>query len=375
MKVSAALLKKAVSLVSRFVAAKSPEPAFQSIKVSASRDGLVLFAMNPSTSFCEATIKTPSEEEFSFFVNGEKLVGAINATRGDDIELINKDDKVVVKFQGGRTSIPVLAGDDVRSIPERDEPFIFSVDPELLKERLAAVSVASASISQFAVGGIGWDEGRAIVYASDMVAKKGTTQAAWGDLGSEVETEFPSIIFSHASFGLMASCCVGSTAEIHADNKRVRIVSHDDEMRVEAGCGQEAGKAFPMDIIKKGSKSSVFKCKSLDFFSAVRQMCVAMLPETTGAFMTFTQNSIGMLLESSEAEAEATVPCECEFDVEFRVKASVEALSPAAKCFPSKEDVSICFWKTPGREDEEPAGILIGSADGGVHFLRFLMEM
>lgn len=376
MKISSVLLKKAVSLVSRFVAQKSPEVSFQSIKVSAGCDGLVLFAMNPSMSFCEATIKRPCEEEFSFYVNGEKLYAAINASRGEEIELSLKNDKVTIKFDGGKAAIPVLGGEDIRSIPNRDEPFLFSVDPELLKERLAAVSVASARNAQFAVGGIVWDEGRAIVYATDtVVAGKATTQVAWGDLASEVESSFPAMVFSHASFGLMASCCVGSTTDVHADNKRVRLVSHDDDLCVEAGCGQEGTKAFPMRQFMQWSRSAVFKCKSIDFFSAVRQMCVAMLPEVSGAIMDFTKDSIAMSLESSEAQAESSMACECSEDIGFRIKVCVESLAAAAKCFPSKEYVFISFWNPSSLEDSEPNSVVIGSSDGGFHFMRSLMEM
>lgn len=328
----------------------------------------MLFAMNPTSAYCEATIAAPDAEEFTLYVVGEKLLGAVANARGDEIELIASDSKLVVKFSGGKTTIPVLHGDDVRKPPEKNEPFVFSVDPEVLQEMLSVVSVAARD--DFGIGGILCDDGLACVYASDIGPKAQASRCAWGSLQTRVEEGFPTIKFSRKTFSMLASCCYGSNADVYASDKSVRLVSRDDSMAVESGCQQTQDRDLPLKALKAFDKSSPVTCNSGDFFASANQMAIAKLPEMVTAELLLKKETISFGIETSAGSAESVIASSCDGEPNMVVPVNVEILQAAAKCFSSKSPLVLHVCA----RGENKIAILLRREDSSLFFFIALMS-
>jgi hypothetical protein len=370
-KIKSELLKKAVSLVSRFTAVRSPNPCYQAIKLTCKDRVLSLFAMNAQAAFCEVSFEEKFDDEFCVYVLSEKLLGAVMSARGEVIELGVGKEKIGVAFDGGKTTINTMHEEDNRSMPEFSDKFVFSTDPEVLR---AAFRYSSSATRDGGIGsgGIFCDAGKAMVFGNDMSERSELTRFVCISLNADCE-EFPQINCARESLALLADACVGTKADVYASDKTIRLQSKSEEMAVEVGCHQNIGSKFTLANYRKLRQSSpVAIAEAGDFFLAAQQMAVVKLPEIVGIDTHIQKETISLSMQSQHGESEATVPCSCEGEPDVTICLNVEIVASASKCFPSKEPlvVHVCA----GGPQSEPRAFLMRNADFSVFFLMALIE-
>lgn len=301
-------LDQAVAVVRPVVAARTPKPVLQCIKLSAGKDTLTLMGTDLEVTIrfelTQVEVKQPGEA----VVSADKFGEIVSKSTGETLALSTDETALQVTSESARFRILGFPPADFPEVPAFDGQPDLTVNAGLLQQMINKTVFATAKEhTRYAINGVLWEKsGKKL----QLVATDGRRLAKV--VGPLVESagKDQSAIVPVKALGAIQRLLREDDETVAVKFTETQILFHTDRASVTAqlveGQFPKYQDIIPRDTVRKAEASSE------ELRSALSQASILTSEESKGVRLAFNHEGLTMSAHSAEA-GEASVRCKVDF--------------------------------------------------------------
>ncbi|MFA6133337.1 MAG: DNA polymerase III subunit beta [Phycisphaerae bacterium] len=307
-----AALQEALALAGSIVAARSPKPVLQCIKLVAANKMLTLMATDMEAACRYQIAAVQVEEEGEALVPADRLAGIVRESGDEDSLTIQTDKEAcVVRSAAGRFKVFGFDPGEYPAVAEFAEKGDFQIAASVLTGMIGRTLFATAKAhSHYAISGVLWEaSGKKLqMVATDghrlAQAKGALPKAAARDVSAIVPAKLMSLIQRIAGDG-------EETLEVKIDENQILIRTARAVLvsSLVQGNFPKYGDVIPKECTRKA------KIKTAVFEHRIRQAALLTNEESRGVRLAFSADQVTLSSRAPEA-GEAEVSCPITFEGE-----------------------------------------------------------
>lgn len=364
------LLKSLVATASRFSQSRSPDEKFLSLWVCAENGKVSVMGEDSFGAFCKATAEAEVDGSVSFFVQRKLFSDAVGAVDSENVTVGFAGKGIVITGKNGFLKIPAsLSGPEDRKL---SGSLVFEAPKLSLSLAMHAASFAYRQIKATVTGTscIVCEKGRAVLCASNDSRGTAVSKICVVDICPADFDEKTRLFFDSKEMATAMACCHGTFISLFSDEKSVRLESEGEGISTVCGFQLDAPGKFYLNQIRSMKKTKPTTiAMSGDFFSAVKQASVVRLPESVSASVKFLGEAIELENSTVAGQSKFLIAC-AEAGHNLEILINLEDIESAGKGF--KKDSPLLLSVMMAGDD--PRGLILESAAGGITFMSSLIE-
>lgn len=368
--IATGLLKNLVSTASRFSQARSPDERFLSLWVCAENGKVSVMGEDSFGGFCKASADAEVNESVSFFVQKKLFSDAVNAIDSEQVAVGYSGKVIQITGKAGFLRIPEsLSGPEDRKATGN---LVFEAPKLSMSLAMHAASFAYRQVKATVLGTscIVCEKGRAVLCASDDSRGTAVSKICVVDICPADFDEKSRIFFDSKEMGVAMACCHGDFISLFSDEKSLRLESEGDGIVTVCGFQLNEPGRFYLNQIRSMKKTKPATIPmSGEFFSAIKQASVVKLPEAVSAGVNFLGEAVEIENKTVAGQSKFLIGCS-EVDHGLAIRVNLEDIESAGRGF-KKDSPLILSVMMNG---DEPRGLVMESAAGGIVFMSSLIE-
>ncbi|MCG3181043.1 MAG: Beta sliding clamp [Phycisphaerae bacterium] len=304
-------LDEAVGVVRPVVAARTPKPVLQCLKLSAGKNSLTLMATDLEVTIRFEVTQVEVDGAGDAVVPADKFSEIVRVSRGETLSVTAEDNAVVVQSESARFKVLGFDPGEFPGAPEFDGEPDFTIKAGTLGELITRTLFATAKEhTRYAINGVLWEkEGKKL----QLIATDGRRLAkAAGDLVKGGKEKVSAIVPVKALTAIQR-LLRDSDEVVAVKFTQTQILFHTDRASVAAGLVEGQ---FPkyQDVIPRESNRKA-QIATEDLYVTLQQASILTNEESKGVRLSFSGEGLTMSSSSPDA-GEASVKCKVDFEGE-----------------------------------------------------------
>lgn len=305
-------LLEALNVVGTVVAARTPKPALQCVKLTAGSDRMTIAATDLEVAIRYGDTQVQVEQEGEALVPADKLREIVRESVDDTLSIDATTDSAVIKGQDSVFKIPTQNPAEFPPVPDFEGETDFEIAGGPLKQLIAQTLFAAAKEStRYAFNGV-------LIVAKgkkiDLVSTDGRRLAqAKGDLLSagKLDKDGAKAIVPTKALQLIEKLIDDPEEAVGFQVRENQVIVRTSNATLTSNLVEGQFPPYE-DVIPKDTDKKMI-AGTADFLSAIRRASLLTTEESKGVRMQFTKK--GLVLSSRSPEAgEATVNFACKFE-------------------------------------------------------------
>ncbi|MDD4890392.1 MAG: DNA polymerase III subunit beta [Phycisphaerae bacterium] len=303
-----AALDEAVAIVRPVVAARTPKPVLQCIKLSAGKDSLTLMATDLEVTIRFEVTQVEVQQAGDAVVAADKFGEIVSKSTGETLAISAEDTALLVKSESARFKILGFPSADFPEVPAFDGQPDLTINAGLLQSMINKTIFATAKEhTRYAINGVLWEKsGKKL----QLIATDGRRLAKVSGPLVESAGKDQSAIVPVKALGAIQRLLRDDDEVVAVKFTETQIMFHTDRASVTA---QLVEGQFPkyQDVIPRDTNRKA-EASTEELRSALTQASILTSEESKGVRLAFAANGLTMSAHSAEA-GEASVQCKIDF--------------------------------------------------------------
>jgi DNA polymerase-3 subunit beta len=306
-------LLEALTITGSVVAARTPKPVLQCVKITAADDRLTIAATDLEVAIRFSDSQVQIEQAGETLVAADKFRDIVRESVDDTLSIELDKDQLSIKGQDSHFKIFSQAAAEFPPVPDFEGEADFEINGGQLKRLINQTLFAAAKEStRYAFNGVLFNASKN--KKINLVSTDGRRLAmAKGDLSSaaKLDKEGTKAIVPVKALQLIDKLIVDPEENVAVQMRENQIIFHSSDATLTSNLVEGQFPPYE-DVIPKDADKKM-TAGTADFLSAIRRSALLTTEESKGIRLQFSKK--GLVLSSRSAESgEATVNFACKFE-------------------------------------------------------------